>query len=239
MVIAFSQIIAGIFRSPYNNVAEGSGEGMNRNMSRLCSLHTRTWLDKDWPVGQTSGDQGNDEPSTRRLEYPLRILVLTYRRAKSLERLFNSLTNGDYFGDSVALDILIDRYAFILYYLFEGVVADVMHLHVNRYFFRSRPADGSPLDEDTVHIVSNLRWPHGPCRALLRQEHAGLRGQWLGCWSPRAVIKTPLSACLRRAHRELPQICTDAPPSPPPRAPARSPLTPLVPPGLAGDRARP
>ena len=52
-----------------------------------------------------------------------------------------------------------------------------------------RPADGSPLDEETIQVVSNLRWPHGPCRALLRQKHVGLRGQWLGCWSPKAVMK--------------------------------------------------
>jgi hypothetical protein len=129
--IAFSQIIAGIFRSPYN---EGIGDGMNHNMSRLCSLHNRTWLDKDWPVGQTSGDQGNNKYAARRREYPLRLLVLTYRRAKSLERLLNSLTNGDYFGDSVALDILIDRYALILCNLLEVVVAHVMHLHVNRSY---------------------------------------------------------------------------------------------------------
>jgi hypothetical protein len=109
-VIAVSQIIAGIFSAPVSSAADVSDGIMHESMFPLCTLHTRAWLDKDWPYGQTNEYHEGNEHGERRQEYPLRLLVLTYRRANSLVRLLNSLENGNYSGDSVALDIFIDRY---------------------------------------------------------------------------------------------------------------------------------
>jgi hypothetical protein len=50
-----------------------------------------------------------------------------------------------------------------------------------------RPDGGGAIDDATVRAAQELRWPHGPCRALLRPSHAGLRGQWLDAWAPRQV----------------------------------------------------
>ena len=114
-VIAVSQIVVGIFRAaPFSSAAEVSDGIMHEihdeNMYPLCTLHTRAWLDNDWPYGQTNEDHEGYVHGARRQEYPLRLLVLTYRRAYSLARLLNSLESGNYSGDSVALDIFIDRY---------------------------------------------------------------------------------------------------------------------------------
>ena len=54
-------------------------------------------------------DQGKSTRDIIDQEFALRILVLTYRRAKFLTRLLQSLIEADYDHDVVALDIFIDR----------------------------------------------------------------------------------------------------------------------------------
>ncbi len=122
--IAVSQLIAGIFRIAFDIVVEGREDSMYAS-NPLCTLHNSVWLDKDWPFGQSDEDQQAFVYGVRRKEYPLRLLVLTYRRANSLLRLLNSLQNATYFGDSVALDIFIDRYLILHCFMFEAKSTDL------------------------------------------------------------------------------------------------------------------
>jgi hypothetical protein len=73
----------------------------NTSVGGHCSFHYTPW-------NRPALDENivhDDHP-----EYPLRILVLTYRRHRSLLRLLSSLAAADYQGDVAALDILVDRY---------------------------------------------------------------------------------------------------------------------------------
>ena len=162
----------------------------NADVTKPCTLVRIPWISKDWPI---DANQGHLKIEDIDQEYALRVLVLTFRRANSLLRLLQSLLAAEYHYDSVALDILIDRlFAFGCRSPFP----------VSLSLLLDRPADGSSIDAATVQVVSAFRWPHGPCRALLRPEHAGLRGQWLGCWSPREVFASDEHMMSRRQKRE-------------------------------------
>ena len=90
----------------------------------------------------------------------LRAVVITYNRAKSLERLLLSLKAAHYDGDRIDLDIWIDK-----------------------------PASGAEHDADTVLVSSTFEWPHGVKTVHLQPRNFGLGGQWRDTWQPDADTK--------------------------------------------------
>ena len=87
----------------------------------------------------------------------LRAVVITYNRAKSLERLLLSLRAAHYDGDRIDLDIWIDK-----------------------------PASGEDHDVDTVLVSNVFEWPHGVKTVHLQPVNAGVVGQWRDTWQPEA-----------------------------------------------------
>jgi hypothetical protein len=83
--------------------AEFSTDGKMSSDERRCELYYVPWIDKDWP----KSDAANQASS--KSENDLRLIVFTFRRAKSFLRLIDSLMNASYVNDVVALDILLDR----------------------------------------------------------------------------------------------------------------------------------
>ena len=90
----------------------------------------------------------------------LRAVVITYNRAKSLERLLLSLRAAHYDGDRIDLDIWIDK-----------------------------PASGEDHDVDTVLVSNVFEWPHGVKTVHLQPVNAGVVGQWRDTWQPEADTK--------------------------------------------------
>lgn len=104
-------------------------------------------------------DNGIDCVSNVPCEYPdvvdFRIIVLTFDRWNSLTKLLNSVNDLRVDGDSVALEIWIDR----------------------------RP-DGKGVDEKTLAIAKSFRWKNGAVRVHVQTEHVGILGQWIDTWRP-------------------------------------------------------
>jgi hypothetical protein len=73
----------------------GSNAGIRSDEQR-CEHHYAPWIDKDWPIPDGEFEQ---------TEYDLRLIVFTFRRAKSFIRLIDSLMDASYVNDVVALDI--------------------------------------------------------------------------------------------------------------------------------------
>lgn len=84
----------------------------------------------------------------------LRIIVLTYNRAKSLSRLLKTLNDAYYFGNEILLDIWIDR-----------------------------STDGF-VNLDTVRVAEDFKFNHGEKRVFQHSKHVGIYGQWLSTWTP-------------------------------------------------------
>ena len=84
----------------------------------------------------------------------LRIIVLTYKRPKGLVNCLQSLSEAEYFGDRVDLDIWIDRNK-------ENI-----------------------LHNETYYAAITFPWPHGKLTVHCHPAHVGLYGQWLSTWSP-------------------------------------------------------
>ncbi|XP_060597005.1 uncharacterized protein LOC132750932 [Ruditapes philippinarum] len=89
-----------------------------------------------------------------RTSFDLRIIVLVYDRAKSLQRLLNSLNEAEYASDIIKLEIWIDR-----------------------------SEDGS-VDKITLQAAINFNYLHGDCEVIVHQHHVGIVGQWLTTWKP-------------------------------------------------------
>ena len=84
-------------------LAELTTDGTMSSDGKRCELNYVPWVDKDWPKSDAA-NQASSKP-----EYDLRLIVFTFRRAKSFLRLIDSLMNASYVNDVVALDILLDR----------------------------------------------------------------------------------------------------------------------------------
>ena len=82
----------------------------------------------------------------------LRLLVITYKRAKSLERLLKSLDRAEYYGDRIDLDIWIDM-----------------------------PSSGS-YNADVVKVADDHAWKFGTKTVHKRASNGGLRAQWHDTW---------------------------------------------------------
>lgn len=79
----------------------------------------------------------------------LRIIILTYNRARSLIRLLESLNKTYYDNDKIIIDIWVDR-----------------------------SKDGS-VSMETVNEASKFVFGAGKCNINIHPKHVGIRGQWL------------------------------------------------------------
>lgn len=87
----------------------------------------------------------------------LRIIVLTFNRWQSLERLLSSLNDLQLDGDLASVEIWIDR-----------------------------SKDDNRVDERTLASATNFRWRHerGQVRVHVQERHVGICGQWIDTWKP-------------------------------------------------------
>ena len=82
----------------------------------------------------------------------LLLVVMTMNRAKSLERLINSLDTAHYPSDSVDLRVTVDRD-------YSGNV-----------------------DAKTINYLDALQWSHGMFEIVVWPKKVGLYGQWIHAW---------------------------------------------------------
>ena len=110
----------------------------------------------------------------------LRILVLTYSRPKSLQRLLTSLNKADYRDDTIHLDIWIDR------------------------------KTNQPPDEKTIrHSETTCKqWQYGTCTVHVRSKNVGLQVQWLTSWND-SIQKMKSGAGLTKDTKEIALILED------------------------------
>lgn len=83
-----------------------------------------------------------------------RVIVITYNRPASLNKLLKSLDNLELDGDRATLEIWIDRSV-------KGIA-----------------------NPETVQIAESFRWRRGPTRVHIQQTHVGIMGQWIDTWRP-------------------------------------------------------
>ena len=86
----------------------------------------------------------------------LRIIVMTFNRASALSKLLESIALLDSMGDTIALDIWIDR---------------------NK---------AQQVHEETVRTAQSFHWDKGPFGVHIQSQHAGIYGQWIDTWRPRS-----------------------------------------------------
>ena len=116
-------------------------------------------------VTECSGGMASAAPTEERREpdkfaflskpVTLRIMVLTFSRAASLRRLLTSLSNAEYDGFRIDLDIWIDK-----------------------------PATGRGHNPDVLMVSDNFDWPYGLKNVHPQPEHVGIIGQWIDTWQP-------------------------------------------------------
>ena len=83
----------------------------------------------------------------------LRIIVLTFNRAQSLQKTLNSLQDFVTDGHRVSLEIWIDK-----------------------------PKHSPRVDHKTLQVAENFRWTNGKVNVWIHTRHVGLIGQWLYTW---------------------------------------------------------
>ncbi|XP_045180692.2 uncharacterized protein LOC123539971 [Mercenaria mercenaria] len=86
--------------------------------------------------------------------YALRIVVLTFNRAASLLRLLNSINEAVYYSDAIKLEVWIDR------------------------------SEDGLVDNLTTKTAQEFVFKYGVYDVIVRQQHAGIYGQWLTSWKP-------------------------------------------------------
>lgn len=96
----------------------------------------------------------DDAPYSLPTDLHLRMIVITFNRAKSVDRLLQSLNSALYFGDKVGIDVWIDRSK-------EG------HIH-----------------EETYVTAKKFKFQHGVITVHNQTVHAGIYGQWMKTWNP-------------------------------------------------------
>lgn len=93
-------------------------------------------------------------------EVNLRVIVIVYNRHKSLLKCLRSLKGALYYGDSVSVDVWIDR---------NDVTGDV--------------------DAATLSAAQAFTFKHGQYHVRVQPSHVGIQGQWTNTWRPRAGTK--------------------------------------------------
>jgi glycosyltransferase involved in cell wall biosynthesis len=84
----------------------------------------------------------------------LRVIVIVFNRAQSLAKLLDSLSNADYMGDHVVVDIWIDR------------------------------STNDVIDSETYQTAVAFQFKHGEVIVHNQTGHVGIRGQWMDTWRP-------------------------------------------------------
>jgi len=124
----------------------------------------QTWV--DFPVNYSRFVSGalqraatNDTlKTTCRLETPatsrhvlvdLRVIVITFGRPRSLERILRSLDEAEYGTDRVLVEIWVDR------------------------------STHGQLSNQTLAVAQNFRFKAARCHLIVHTVHVGIRGQWL------------------------------------------------------------
>jgi len=85
----------------------------------------------------------------------LRLIIMTYDRPLSLQKLLKSLEILELDGRSAALEIWIDR-----------------NQHTGAASTR------------TIKVASDFKWNRGPSRVHIHTTHVGIYGQWIDTWCP-------------------------------------------------------
>lgn len=85
----------------------------------------------------------------------LRIIVMVYNRAASLQKVLDSLQNLELDGDKAVVDIWIDR------------------------------SKEQKADVETVLTAKRFQWKHGGSTVHVQKKHVGIYGQWIDTWRPR------------------------------------------------------
>ncbi|ELT98640.1 hypothetical protein CAPTEDRAFT_196531 [Capitella teleta] len=92
-------------------------------------------------------------------EVDFRVMVMTYDRPQSLEKCLSFLENIDTMGDTMRIEIWIDRSS-------EGEV-----------------------NEETVKVAERFRLKGNDCGVHVRERNAGITGQWTDTWRPQLGTK--------------------------------------------------
>lgn len=89
-------------------------------------------------------------------EVHFRIIVLTYNRPEALSRCLTHLQEVILDGDTARMEIWVDRD------------------HDNNVY------------NDTLDVAMSFKWTQGQVRVHVQEKHAGVYGQWINTWRPRA-----------------------------------------------------
>ena len=85
----------------------------------------------------------------------LRLIIMTYNRPSSLQKLLKSLEMLELDGRSAALEIWIDR-----------------------------NQNTGAVSKRTIEVASDFKWNRGPSRVHIHTTHVGIYGQWIDTWCP-------------------------------------------------------
>jgi hypothetical protein len=85
----------------------------------------------------------------------IRLIVLAYNRAVSLQKCLDSLQGVATDGLQISLEVWIDR-----------------------------DSSTGEVDLETLRVARDFRWTNGPINVWLHSRHVGLIGQWLYTWRP-------------------------------------------------------
>ena len=128
-----------------SHVSPGDEQGQQR-ASRCKNVSTGLHCRSSCDVGQ---------PCTYSDKVDLRIIVTTYNRSSSLQKLLKSLDTLELDSHTAKLEIWIDR----------------------NY-------KTGEVDEQTVKVASEFKWSRGPTCVHVHLAHVGIYGQWIDTWRP-------------------------------------------------------
>ncbi|WAQ99702.1 hypothetical protein MAR_024075, partial [Mya arenaria] len=109
--------------------------------------------ERNWALGNCSLESPE---SIRKDVVDLRVIVITYNRPQSLDRLLQSLNKAEYDNDNVKFEIWLDRSIY------------------------------GQISKDTLTTARNFRVSYGRCSIIVHSTHVGIQGQWLNTWEPSA-----------------------------------------------------
>lgn len=110
-----------------------------------------------------------------------RIVVFTYLRPDGLVRLLKSLQNSYYpQGSTIALTILVD---------FPKILNKKPHQQQLQEIEDERK---TAARQETLEVVKNFKWNHGPLVVHRRQVNVGLKKNILESWYPPSSMASPL-----------------------------------------------
>ncbi|ELU17657.1 hypothetical protein CAPTEDRAFT_204248 [Capitella teleta] len=88
----------------------------------------------------------------------LRIIVLAYDRPNSLEKCLDALDDVIFNGDTIALNIWIDR------------------------------KEGNGVNTEVLQMADGFQWQHGPKEVNVHNTRVGLYGQWMNTWQNADIV---------------------------------------------------